>query len=125
MVRGRRLVLRVVVLGLVVPTIARATPTSRLVYSRTAEAATCPDEQALRRAVAARVGYDPFFAYANRTIVSALSRRDGAFVGTVDLIDEVHRGDRPVSAVCVAPAPPTGTEPLRAAWGTLSALGLT
>ncbi len=66
----------------------RATPTSRLVYSRTAEADSCPDEQALRRAVASRVGYDPFFPYATRTIVVSVTRRDRAFVASVDLVDE-------------------------------------
>ncbi|HEY3448467.1 MAG TPA: hypothetical protein VGK67_19080 [Myxococcales bacterium] len=35
-------------------------PTVRLLYSRAPEALGCPDEAALRRAVAARVGRDPF-----------------------------------------------------------------
>jgi len=68
--------------------VARASPTSKLVYSRSVDADSCPDEQALRRAVAARVGYDPFFAYATRTIVASLTRRGQAFVATVDLVDE-------------------------------------
>jgi hypothetical protein len=67
---------------------AHATPTSKLVYSRSGDADACPDEQALRRAVAARVGYDPFFAWAPRTIVARLTRHAQAFVATVDLIDD-------------------------------------
>jgi len=67
---------------------ADATPTSKLVYSRSSDAEACPDEQALRHEVAARVGYDPFFAWAKRTIVAGITRRDGAFVATVDLIDD-------------------------------------
>lgn len=67
---------------------SRATPTSRLVYSRSVDAESCPDEQALRHEVATRVGYDPFFAWATRTIVAGITRREGAFVATVDLVDE-------------------------------------
>ena len=82
-----------VALAVVVPALlgtlpAHATPTSRLVYSRSSDADSCPDEQALRRAVAARVGYDPFFAWATRTIVASVVRRNQAFVATVDLVDE-------------------------------------
>jgi hypothetical protein len=67
---------------------AWATPTSRLVYSRSAEADSCPDEQSLRRAVATRIGYDPFFPYATRTIVATMARHGRDFVATVDLVDE-------------------------------------
>jgi hypothetical protein len=67
---------------------AWAAPTTRLVYSRDADAESCPDEDALRRAVAARVGYDAFFPWAKRTIVARISRSDGAFVASVDLVDE-------------------------------------
>ena len=63
-------------------------PAARLVYSRAAEAESCPDEEALRRAVAARVGYDAFFPWAKRTVVAGVDRREGAFVASVDLIDE-------------------------------------
>jgi hypothetical protein len=67
---------------------ACATPTARLVYSRTADAASCPDEGALRTAVAARVGYDPFFAWAKRTVIANLTRKDRAYVAKIDLVDE-------------------------------------
>jgi hypothetical protein len=80
-------------LGLVVASalaskVARAAPTARLVYSRAADAASCPDETALRKAVATRVGYDAFFPWAQRTIVAAIVRRERSFVATVDLVDE-------------------------------------
>lgn len=68
--------------------VSNAAPTSRLVYSRSTDAASCPDEQALRRAVAARIGYDPFFAWATRTIVAGVTRRDGVYLATVELVDE-------------------------------------
>jgi hypothetical protein len=70
------------------------------VYSRSVDAGSCPDEQALRRAVAARVGYDPFFAWATRTVVASLTRRNQAFVATVDLVDEggVSHGARELRA---------------------------
>jgi hypothetical protein len=79
---------------------ANATPTSRLVYSRSSNADSCPDEQALRSAVAARVGYDPFFAWATRTIVANIRRREQAFVATVDLVDEkgISHGARELHA---------------------------
>jgi len=49
---------------------------ARLVYSRTNEAAGCGDEAALRKAVARRLGYDPFVAASVNTVVAEL-RRDG------------------------------------------------
>jgi hypothetical protein len=65
-----------------------AAPAARLVYSRTADAASCADEDALRRAVATRVGYDPFFPWAKRTVIATITRQDAAFVATVDLVDD-------------------------------------
>jgi hypothetical protein len=79
---------------------AHATPSARLVYSRARGAGSCPDEQALRGAVAARVGYDPFFSWAKQTIVAAMaSGPSGGFVATVRLVDEegVDHGSRSVS----------------------------
>jgi hypothetical protein len=67
---------------------ANAAPTARLVYSRTSDAASCPDESALRQAVASRVGYDAFFPWAPRTVVVAVVRHEAAFVALVDLVDE-------------------------------------
>jgi hypothetical protein len=73
---------------LAAPSIATANPAARLVYSRTADADACPDESALRRAVAARVGYDAFFPWATRTIVATIAKRGNAYVASVDLVDE-------------------------------------
>jgi hypothetical protein len=68
--------------------VASASPSARLVYSRSADAASCPDEVALRSAVAARVGYDPFFPSAKRAILASTTRRGRDFVASVELVDE-------------------------------------
>jgi hypothetical protein len=85
---------------------ASASPTARLIYARAPGAESCPDEDALRRAVAARVGYDPFFAWAPKTIVARMSPdepheaakpdRAGGFVASVSLVDEqgTEHGER-------------------------------
>src|SRR5579863_61573 len=66
-----------------------AAPTARIVYSRAVGADSCPDEQALRRAVASRVGYDPFFAWAKKTIVAGMALdKPRGFVARVALVDE-------------------------------------
>jgi hypothetical protein len=70
------------------PRTASASPSARLVYSRSIDADSCPDEDALRRAVAARIGYDPFFPWAKHTVVANLTRRGRAFVASVELVDE-------------------------------------
>jgi hypothetical protein len=76
---------------------ASATPSARLVYSRAHGAESCPDEQALRSAVAARVGYDPFFPWAKQTVVATMSVAPaGGFAASVSLVDEqgVDHGKR-------------------------------
>jgi hypothetical protein len=75
---------------------ASASPSARLVYARSADASTCPDETALRGAVAARFGYDPFFAWAKRTVVVGVWRRGEKFSSRVQVLDEqgVARGAR-------------------------------
>ena len=55
---------------------AVAGQSARLVYSRTADASSCPDERGLRQAVARRLGYDPFVAASMNTVVAEL-RGDG------------------------------------------------
>jgi hypothetical protein len=54
---------------------AWAAPAARLVYSRSVDAGSCPDEDSLRRAVATRIGYDAFFPWAKRTVLATVSRR--------------------------------------------------
>lgn len=84
---------------------AGATPSARLVYSRTTEASSCPDEAELRKAVATRLGYDPFFAWAKQTVVVLISRPKGKYVAKLQLVDEqgVAHGNRELvsrSATC-------------------------
>lgn len=75
---------------------AHATPTSRLVYVRGPGAESCPDEPAMRTAVAARLGYDPFRVVAQTTLTTQLSRENGVFRGLVKLVDDsgMERGAR-------------------------------
>ena len=49
---------------------------------------SCPVEAAVRRGVARRVGYDPFFPWAKVTVVVRLARQGSAFVATIDLVDD-------------------------------------
>jgi hypothetical protein len=67
---------------------ASAGEPARLVYARSADASSCPDEAALRSAVAARFGYDPFFAWAKRTVVVEVSRRGERYASRVQMLDE-------------------------------------
>ncbi len=68
---------------------AEAAATARLVYSRAHGAESCADEEALRRAVASRIGYDPFFPWATKTIVAGMAPTAPAgFVASVNLVDE-------------------------------------
>jgi hypothetical protein len=74
-----------------------ATPSARLVYSRAHGAESCPDERALRAAVAVRVGYDPFFPWAKQIIVASMAPAPShGFVASVSLVDEqgVDHGKR-------------------------------
>jgi hypothetical protein len=81
---------------------AQATPSARLVYTRSEDAARCPDEAALRKAVAARFGYDPFFAWARQTVVVQIWRDGsppaGRYMARVQLVDDqgVARGTREI-----------------------------
>jgi hypothetical protein len=69
------------------PARAQAQRTARLEYTRGAGALHCPDEAALRGAVAARLGYDPFRADAPRTITAAIARAGRALRADVKLSD--------------------------------------
>jgi hypothetical protein len=76
--------------------VATASPTSRLVYVRGAGAESCPDEPEMRRAVATRLGYDPFRPLASTTLTAQVRRDKGVFRGHVSLVDDagVERGAR-------------------------------
>lgn len=79
-----------------------AAPSTRLTYVRSAGAEKCPDESVLRRAVEQRLGYDPFFPWADRTIVARIAADARNVHGTVELLDGkgILRGSRSL----VAPA---------------------
>jgi hypothetical protein len=64
-----------------------AFPSSRLLYARGEGAESCPDESAMRRAVATRLGYDPFFPAADKTIHARIVRDRGELRGVVELVD--------------------------------------
>ncbi|HMI87100.1 MAG TPA: hypothetical protein VK550_23555 [Polyangiaceae bacterium] len=75
-------------------------PTSRLTYARGTGAEACPEEPIVRQAVAARLGYDPFFAAADKTIVARILRNRDELRATVELVDDrgMVRGVREVKA---------------------------
>lgn len=64
---------------------ARAEPGGRLSYERQSGAEFCPDEVALRRAVVARLGEDPFTADGSRTFRLTLRASEGRLRGTIEL----------------------------------------
>jgi hypothetical protein len=67
---------------------ADATPSARLLYVRNAGTETCPDEGEFRKAVAARLGYDPFFPWAPTTVIATLDRAGAAYHGEIVVLDE-------------------------------------
>ncbi len=75
---------------------ASAAPSARLVYMRDANSASCPDESAVRAAVAARLGYDPFVAYATSTMFAEIWRDGQVYRARIRLVDskDVTRGAR-------------------------------
>ncbi len=79
---------------------ALAAPSARLVYVREPGAERCADQEGLRRAVAARLGYDPFFPWARVTVVAHVQREADAYRAEVTLVDEagVSRGKRDVTS---------------------------
>lgn len=76
--------------------VAQANPTAKLVYVRGEGADSCPDEAEMRKAVAARLGYDPFRPFATTTLTAEITKDKNAFRGKVRLVDEagVERGAR-------------------------------
>jgi len=75
---------------------ARANPSAHLVYVRGPGADVCPNEDAVRQAVATRLGYDPFFFSAPTTIVVEVNRDGPRFAAQVKLVDSqgIERGTR-------------------------------
>jgi hypothetical protein len=67
--------------------LASADTSARLVFVRDAPAAaTCPDETALRRAVEARLGYDPFLPWESTAVVVRFARDGQGFVANVEMV---------------------------------------
>jgi len=86
--RGRGIIALALTTCLVsVPDVASGAQAARLVYSRNAGASACPDEGALRQAVLRRLGYDPFVAYALRTMVVELRGDGSGLMGRVYMVD--------------------------------------
>jgi hypothetical protein len=73
---------------LLIPARAAASPSARLVYIRGPGTETCPDEAAIRAAVAARLGYDPFFRSAPSTMTVELSMAGDTYRARIQLVDE-------------------------------------
>jgi hypothetical protein len=71
-----------------------------LVYLRSGKATLCPDKAMLAQAVAKRLGYQPFFAAAERKLVAEISSRGNVLHARATLVDKtgVVRGDRQLSA---------------------------
>lgn len=59
----------------------------RLDYRRGEGAEQCPDEQAIRNAVAVRLGYNAFRAEAPRSVIAVISRVGQRFTATISLRD--------------------------------------
>jgi hypothetical protein len=78
----------------------RAADTARLVFLRGQNTETCPDEQALRDSVAARLGYDPFNPWAPNTLFMELERDGNGFVARIKLVtrENLVRGARTLRA---------------------------
>jgi hypothetical protein len=69
---------------------------ARLVYVRGSGAEDCPSEATIRAAVRARLGYDPFFAWAHDTMFVEATRAEGTIRVQVKLVgeDNLLRGAR-------------------------------
>ena len=79
---------------------AAASPTARLTLARGEGAEKCPDEDFVRKVVAARLGYDPFFAWARKTVIIEMARTAGGFRGRAQIVDDkgVVLGERVLEA---------------------------
>jgi hypothetical protein len=102
-VNGRRLpfgIAMVVVLLVGLVSGARAGESTRLAYVRGQGAERCPDEKALRLAVLDRLGYDPFVAWAPKTVHAEVARDGPKLRARVYLADSDGRarGSRELSA---------------------------
>lgn len=67
---------------------ARANPSAKLVFARGRGTEACPSEADFRAAVAARVGYDPFFPWARRTVTTRIDASGDGFRARMEVLDE-------------------------------------
>ena len=76
-----------------------ATPSAKLVYVRGTGTSACPAESDLRKAVASRIGYDPFFPTASKTVIAQISKAPTGYRGKVQIVgdDGNLRGSRDLS----------------------------
>jgi hypothetical protein len=86
--RTRALFFCAALLGPAAPAAAAepAPKTAQLVYTR-GDIASCPDEDAMKSAVAIRLGYDPFKPDPAQIVTAAITREPGGLRGQVDLRD--------------------------------------
>jgi hypothetical protein len=80
-------------LGLFVVVLANAawaSPSARLVYALSKDAQSCGDEAQLRRAVARRLGYDPFVVASDTTVVVEFRREGEGLKSRIFLIESGH-----------------------------------
>jgi hypothetical protein len=81
--------MRLCALWLALGGLAQAAEHVRLVYVREAGAEGCPDEEAVRRAVSARLGHDPFVLVDPRRTVRATIGKKGPWLrAVIELSDE-------------------------------------
>jgi hypothetical protein len=73
------------------PRTASAAASARLVYVRGPGAEDCPGEGAVRAAVAARLGYDPFMAWAHDTLFAEITRKETDYRAEIKLVDDENR----------------------------------
>ena len=73
----------------------------QLVWTRGPGADRCPDDQQVRQAVAARLGYPPFEDNAETIVTARLEQREPALVGTIEVMrtDGTFLGRRELSSV--------------------------
>ncbi len=67
---------------------AEGKPTVRFTYLRGAQAGQCPEEGAVRDAVAARLGYEPWDETAKRTVRATIEPRGGGLRARMELLGE-------------------------------------
>ncbi len=75
-------------LSLAAPGPAHASPSAKLTYLRGPGTEKCPNEAALRAAVAARLGFDVFFPWARRTVVAEIVRGPRGFRARLQIVGE-------------------------------------